>query len=142
MTSNRRFKKNFRFSHPPIVLIIMEDTLHAVALSVLSSPVFLGIWDRAPSMEPAEIYRELSAKSSLATQDYLWDRYPADPLAAAAGIIRSAGEASVKILHYWQEDYPRMLREITRVFSASLSFCVIWRRKGRQCRRRPALSWR
>ncbi len=93
----------------------MEDSIFAIALSTVSSPVIHGVWDRISCLGPAEIYRLLDSSGSRPeTQDYLREKYPSDPLAAAELILKTARELNVRTIHYWQADYPRMLAETAR----------------------------
>ncbi|HOO73259.1 MAG TPA: DNA-processing protein DprA [Spirochaetota bacterium] len=92
----------------------MEKKLYAVALSTLSSPALLRIWDSIEGTEPRSLYGSLAGGAALSTQDFLRERYSAVPLEAAGQIIHAAEKKSIRIIDYWSGDYPGLLRETAR----------------------------
>lgn len=89
-----------------------EGRLHAVAVSILSSPGTNRVWSMMTSHSPVEIYRSACARSVPSVQSYLTGTYPGEPLGAAAVIIRNAEAKKIRICTFWDEDYPALLREI------------------------------
>jgi DNA processing protein len=92
----------------------MESRLHAIALSVVSSPALCSVWDNVAAMGPAALYRRLEAFAWPRVQDYLQDVYSADPRVAAEEIVAAAEKRSIGIVDYWDEGYPAILRETAR----------------------------
>ncbi len=89
-----------------------DERIHAVALSILSSPGANRVWSIGASRRPDEAYRMISAGCVPSTQAYLAEVYPADPIAAARVIARKAEEQSIRILTCWDREYPPLLKEI------------------------------
>ncbi|OHD64831.1 MAG: DNA protecting protein DprA [Spirochaetes bacterium RBG_13_51_14] len=89
-----------------------EERMHAVAVSILSCPGGNSVWGMLDSCMPREIYRRVSAAGQPAVQRYIAEFYPLSPLAAARKIIDKAGRQSIRILTWWDSDYPALLREI------------------------------
>jgi DNA processing protein len=89
-----------------------DERLHAVAVSVISSPCLNDVWNMISFSTPSEILTRLSARRSLTTQEFLVEAYSASPLKAAEKIIERAASKSIRVLTYWDEQYPPLLREI------------------------------
>lgn len=92
----------------------MENNLYAIALSVCSSPTLNNIWDSVHSFNPKDIYKELSKTGKTATQGYIAKKYPADPLQAAHEIHAECISKNIRILSFWDSNYPSLLREISK----------------------------
>ncbi|MBN2160509.1 MAG: DNA-processing protein DprA [Spirochaetes bacterium] len=90
-----------------------EDRQCAVALSILSAPSGNRIWGMVSSFMPAELFRRVGRSGvTTATQQYLVETYGARPIDAAVRIVEAAGRKKIRILTYWDADYPPLLREI------------------------------
>lgn len=90
-----------------------EDILCAIAVSVVSSPGRSGIWDMMQSrVSPGDIYRAVSRINRPVTQEYLVGTYSDNPATAARMILDAAAAKSIRVLTFWDEDYPALLREI------------------------------
>lgn len=90
------------------------EELHAVALSICSSLTLNQIWELAPSYGPAELYEKLFKNNELTTQAFIQTNYPANPLDAAVEICNSCHLKKIKIITYWDTDYPKFLKEISK----------------------------
>lgn len=91
-----------------------EEKIYAIALSIISSPGFNRIWDLIATCSSSEIYRVLSERTELKTQRYLTSVYPGNPLESAKLIFDKCASSSIRILDYWDEDYPELLRQINK----------------------------
>ncbi len=89
-----------------------EDRIKAVAVSLLSSPGTHRVWSMIATHAPGEIYRMVCSSSVPATQSFFTELYPENPLDAAEIIVRKTEKSSIRILTYWDRDYPSLLREI------------------------------
>ncbi len=89
-----------------------KEMIHAVALSISSSPGGNRIWGMIEGRMPADIYGLLSEVRTPIVQNYLAVRYSIDPLDAARRIIDNAEKKSIRIITYWDDVYPALLREI------------------------------
>jgi DNA processing protein len=90
-----------------------EDIICAVAVSIVSSPAGNGIWNMISSrMPPGEIYRAVCRRERPLTQEYLCGAYSTDPLEAAKMITEQIAEKSIRVLTFWDVDYPALLKEI------------------------------
>ncbi|MBN1497739.1 MAG: DNA-processing protein DprA [Spirochaetes bacterium] len=90
-----------------------EDVLCAIAVSAVSSPGRSGIWDMMQSrVFPGDIYRAVSRINRPVTQEYLVDTYSDNPATAARMILDAAAAKSIRVLTFWDEDYPALLKEI------------------------------
>ncbi|MCL2154584.1 MAG: DNA-processing protein DprA [Leptospirales bacterium] len=89
----------------------MENrTKSAVILSILSSPAKLGIWNRLKFM-PEDILNSISI-SQLITSEMISKRYSLDPMVSADLIIDRCEDLRIKIITFWDEEYPALLKEI------------------------------
>ncbi len=118
-TMNRRkpiVKQGTLFMHPEqhraAEPLTDDERIHAVALSILSSPGANRVWALSASRRPDEAYRAIGAASVPSIQSYLAGVYPADPIEAARVMARKAEDQSIRILTCWDSDYPPLLREI------------------------------
>ncbi|OHD70135.1 MAG: DNA protecting protein DprA [Spirochaetes bacterium RBG_16_49_21] len=102
---------DFAFSHAPLT---NEDKICAVAISIVSSPGFNEIWNMISTCMPSEIYERISANRSLSTQEFLTEIYSAKPREAAEEIMDWSAAKSMRVLSYWDDEYPPLLREIER----------------------------
>ncbi len=89
-----------------------EERISAVAVSLLSSPGSCGLWPMIAEHRPLDIYRMVRDRSVPATSSFFTASYPHDPMDAAQLIVRKAERSSVRIMTYWDSDYPSLLREI------------------------------
>ncbi len=90
-----------------------DELIFAIAVSTVSSPARNGIWDMLQSrMPPAEIFSVISRNCRPAVQAYLTEAYPGDPLSVARMIIDAASSQSIRVLTFWDHDYPALLREV------------------------------
>lgn len=103
------------FQNDPIVmrdLLTDEEKVYAVAVSIVSSPAGNNIWKMITTCTPAQIYRRISCRNSPSTQQFLLEEYSYNPLESARMIIDAAARKSIRVLTYWDRDYPSLLREI------------------------------
>ena len=91
-----------------------EDKIFAIALSIVSSPAFNRIWDLISTCTPEEIFKIVSNRPELATQGYIAATYGSDPIKAAGQIFNECASNSIRILDYWDGDYPELLRQIAK----------------------------
>jgi DNA processing protein len=89
-----------------------EGILNAVALSTVSSPAATIIWHMISTRRPEEIYERMCRAGAPGAQSYLVEAYARDPIEAARRIIDRAEKKSIRVLTYWDNDYPPLLREI------------------------------
>ncbi len=87
------------------------DEIYPLALSVCSSPALNQIWDSISLFKPDDLYKRLLKIRKLTTQGFIQAEYPADPLAAAEKIRAVCRKKNIGILTYWDERYPKLLRE-------------------------------
>ncbi len=97
---------------PGRVPLTEGERIHAVALAMLSCPGAHRVWTMSAARRPDEIYRIISAGAEPRTQGYCTGVYPRNPLDAAEVIVRDTEKKSIRILTYWDHDYPALLREI------------------------------
>ncbi|MBN2403876.1 MAG: DNA-processing protein DprA [Spirochaetes bacterium] len=88
--------------------------VYAVALSICSSPALNRIWDSIQLFKPEDLYKKLLKTRGLETQGFIQAEYPADPLAGAEKICDECRKKNINILTYWDDRYPKFLREISR----------------------------
>jgi DNA processing protein len=88
------------------------EQIYAVALSICSSPALNQIWNSIPLYKPDDLYERLSSTKELTTQAFIQSEYPADPLAGAEMICNECGKKNIGILSYWDDQYPKFLKEI------------------------------
>jgi DNA processing protein len=85
----------------------------AVALSICSSPAMNRIWNSISLYNPQDLYEKLLKDKELTTQGFIQSKYPADPLEAAEKICGVCVSKKINIISYWDENYPKFLKEIT-----------------------------
>jgi DNA processing protein len=90
------------------------EEVYAVALSICSSPTLNQIWDSISLYKPDDLYKKLSKSRELATQGFIQAEYPADPVAGAEKICDECRKKNIKIFTYWDEAYPKFLKEISK----------------------------
>lgn len=90
-----------------------EKTLYAVALSVASSPASFDLWARIREIDPEEIYISAAAGNKLETADFIQNLYSRNTLQAASEILSKCEKGAIDIIHFWENRYPAMLREIS-----------------------------
>jgi DNA processing protein len=91
-----------------------EEKPYAIGVSLVSSPGINDVWNMISEHMPSQIYEILSAKGMTSAQDYITVAYPPDPLDAARKIIINTDAASIRVVTYWDDAYPPLLREIQR----------------------------
>ncbi len=91
-----------------------EDTLYAVALSILSSPATRDIWVKLAGAGPESVFRTMEATGPVETVKCVALRYGTNPYNAAEGILEASGKVNARVVHLWDSDYPLLLREISR----------------------------
>ncbi|MCU0821182.1 MAG: DNA-processing protein DprA [Spirochaetes bacterium] len=91
-----------------------EDKIYALALSITSSPAFNRIWDLISTCPPAEIFGIVSNRAEMSTQGYIAGTYGSGPVEAAKLIFDECSRNSIRILDYWDADYPALLRQIVK----------------------------
>jgi len=91
-----------------------DEKIYSIALSIISSPTLNCVWDLIPNCSPSETYGIISNRQEMRTQGYLTEAYPGNPLEAAAGIYERSVSKSIKVLDYWDSEYPPILREIPK----------------------------
>jgi DNA processing protein len=89
-----------------------DERKFAVALSIVSSPSGMGVRERAYPRIPSDLYHMIETHAAPTTQIHCANAYPGTPLEAAERIIDRAEKNSVRILTWWDRDYPPLLREI------------------------------
>lgn len=91
-----------------------EDKIYPIALSIASAPAFNRIWDLISTCTAEEIFRIVSSRQELSTQGYIAATYGSDPLKAAERIFDECLLNSIRVLDYWDGDYPGILRQIAK----------------------------
>ncbi len=91
-----------------------EEKIFAIALSIAASPAFNRVWDLISTCSPEEVYNIVSDRSKLSTQGYIAATYGEEPLGAAERIFHECGSNSIRVLDYWDADYPELLRQIVK----------------------------
>ena len=94
---------------PPVT---SPEILNAVALSVTAAPAKHSLWELVRRAPASAVYSRLAETHTHRTQDFITHRYPAAPLKAAEAIINNSYKKAVRIITFWDEDYPALLREI------------------------------
>lgn len=89
-----------------------SETLSAVALSVTAAPAKHRLWELVRGAPASASYSLYAKKQSPETQDFIAVRYPRAPLKAAEAIIETSRKKNVRIITFWDDDYPALLREI------------------------------
>jgi len=89
-----------------------EQTSAAVYLSILSSPVKLGLFDNLQE-DPVAVKSQI-IQSECFIQEHLVGIYGRDPLKAAEIIAERCYKKDISIISYLDEQYPTLLREIYR----------------------------
>jgi DNA processing protein len=91
-----------------------NEEIYSVALSICSSPTLNQIWDFISVYTPYDLYGKLSKIRKLTTQGFIQTQYPDDPLAGAEKICNECIKKNIRILTYWDEQYPKFLKEIPK----------------------------
>ncbi len=86
----------------------------AVALSICSSPTLNQIWASIPLYEPQDLYEKIVKNRKPVTQGFIQAKYPSDPLIAAEKICNVCHSKKINIMTYWDKDYPKFLKEISK----------------------------
>ncbi|MCL1910969.1 MAG: DNA-processing protein DprA [Leptospirales bacterium] len=89
----------------------LNDDLCAVALSIASG-ISSALRDKMET-RPAELF-EMLGGASLSTQPFIAANYPSSAIEAADAILEKLEYAKdIHLLHYWNEAYPKLLRQIS-----------------------------
>jgi len=88
------------------------EIITAVALSISAAPAKHSLWELARKIPASALYSLLAKEEAPRTQDFITSRYPPDPMKAAEAIIEASRKKGVRILTFWDDDYPALLREI------------------------------
>lgn len=89
-----------------------DEKVCAVALSIVSSPAGSGIWRSIASRMPSDIYRMIEGFTAPSTQIHCAGVYPGTPIEAARRIVERVQKDSIRVLTFWDRDYPPLLREV------------------------------
>jgi len=87
---------------------------YAVALSILSSPVTNRLWELVDLFSAKEVYQKIAFKKKLSVQNFLTIKYATDPFLASQQIVEKCQSKSIKIVTYWDKNYPNLLKNIFR----------------------------
>ena len=82
----------------------------AVILSILSSPAKLGLWNKL-KFSPEDILSVVHP-SQLIASEIISKKYSENPVVSAEQIISRCEDTGVKIITFWDDTYPALLREI------------------------------
>jgi len=93
---------------------MLDERLYSVALSICACPGGNNIGAGINESGPSEIFNRLSDRIHLKTQDFIASNYSYSPLNASKRIIDDCESKSIRIISYWDNDYPPLLREIDR----------------------------
>ena len=88
------------------------DLRNPVALSVVSCPVENEVWKNRENRTPGEMVDRIITRGAGKAQEHVAQVYGENILDAAERIIDAAEKKNIRILTYWDEDYPELLREI------------------------------
>ncbi len=86
----------------------MDTKKYAVALSLMSS----GLWQLYANNNPETIYHEFVSEEDRKVQEYYSTWYRKTPLEEADKIIDVCNTMNVKMISYWDNEYPALLKEI------------------------------
>ncbi len=89
------------------------ETLYAIALSITAQPGLSAAWKMIASKGPEELYELLAFSGEAKTQPHLAEEYSPSPVETAHWILEKIRKLSVEPVHYWEERYPPILREIS-----------------------------
>lgn len=89
-----------------------DERRYAVAVAVSSSPAYHDVWGLLNRHMPSEIYSMMVSRKPAATQSYLVEAFSAEPLEAAERILGKSRVRAIRIMTFWDDDYPLLLREI------------------------------
>lgn len=95
-------------------MMVFERKLYSIALSVVSSPTMNRIWDYIFTYSPSDIYNRIEQKGEVKTQGFISARYHGSPVEVAKVIYELAIQKSIKIIDFWDIDYPPLLKEINK----------------------------
>jgi DNA processing protein len=91
----------------------MNSRIYSIALSIIAKPLKYNLWDLIPDSLPEFIYKSILKFKPL-VQNYLLEEYSSDPLMAAKEILKRTDAKGIRILDYWDDNYPHLLKEISR----------------------------
>jgi DNA processing protein len=86
-----------------------DQTKSALILSILSSPAKFDLWNRL-NLTPENILSNIPV-SQLITSEIINKKYSPDPIVSAELITGRCEETGVKIIGYWDDAYPYLLKE-------------------------------
>lgn len=86
----------------------MNKQQYAVALSLMSS----GLWHLYSKYDPETIFNDCVSIEERRVQDYFKQWYRKPPIDEAENIIQKCSRLHIKVMSYWDEEYPQLLKEI------------------------------
>ncbi|MCX8123919.1 MAG: DNA-processing protein DprA [Spirochaetes bacterium] len=86
----------------------MDKKIYAVAVSLMSS----GLWHFYAKYQPEIIYNECVSAHEQKVQEYYSQWYSKSPLEEAQTIVELCNKMNVKMITYWDDEYPCLLKEI------------------------------
>lgn len=86
----------------------MDKKKYAVALSLMSS----GLWHFYSKNDPETIYNEYVSADEKKVQEYYTSWYSMSPPDEADKIIELCNKMNVRMISYWDQEYPALLKEI------------------------------
>lgn len=86
----------------------MDKKIYAIALSLMSS----GLWHLYAKNDPEAIFNEYVLEDDKKVQEYYSRWYSKSPLEEANKIIELCSKMNIKMISYWDENYPALLKEI------------------------------
>ena len=89
----------------------LNQSLSAIALSIISSPITNQVWDFIDLFSPNIIYKKISHNRKLKVQNFLVRKYGLNPLEASQKILNKCRSKNIKIITYWDFDYPPLLKK-------------------------------
>jgi DNA processing protein len=89
-----------------------DERVHAVALSLVSSPAGSGMRRGILCRMPSELYHVVEGYGTPETLFNCAGAYPGTPLEAARRIMERLAKESIRALTIWDREYPPLLREI------------------------------
>lgn len=94
---------------------LIKDKVYAVALSVMNEQASSGLWKFMKEEETAEsLADKIFGRREAVTQQFIAKKYSLDVMKAAEEILHESACRNISLLSYWDNDYPQLLREISR----------------------------
>lgn len=89
-----------------------SQKISSIALSVSASPSFNDVWAAVEFPSPEAAFERIAKQCELETQSFIRKKYSKKPLEAAREIYNECESKSIRIVDYWDDDYPFLLKEI------------------------------